>query len=149
MPSFTADEPGTYVAQLIVHDGTVASTADTVTISTQNTAPVAAAGPDQSVLVADAVTLDGSGSSDADGDGLSYAWSLTSVPAGSGAVLDDDPTAVMPSFTADEPGTYVAQLIVHDGTVPSAADTVTISTQNIRPRWPRRVRTSRSWWPTR
>ena len=144
MPSFTADEPGTYVAQLIVHDGTVPSTADTVTISTQNTAPVAAAGPDQSVLVADAVTLDGSSSSDADGDALSYAWSLTSVPAGSGAALDDV-TAVMPSFTADEPGTYVAQLIVHDGAVASAADTVTISTQNTAPVGRGGFRTSRSW----
>jgi hypothetical protein len=93
-----------------------------------NTAPVADAGPDQTtnVLVGDVVILDGSGSSDADGDTLSYLWSFVSVPPGSAAVLTDS-TSDMPSFTADVAGTYVAQLVVNDGgRRNSAPDEVTI-----------------------
>ncbi len=132
MPTFEADLPGTYVAQLVVNDGTVDSDPDTVTIDTENSPPVADAGPDQTVFVTDTVTLDGSGSSDVDGDGLTYFWSLTSVPAGSLAALSNA-GAVMPTFTADLPGTYVAQLIVNDGTVDSDPDSVTIDTENSPP----------------
>ncbi len=132
MPTFVIDLPGTYVVELIVNDGTVSSAPDTVAISTENTAPVADAGPDQTAFVTDTVTLDGSGSSDADGDPLSYAWSFSSVPAGSIAMLSDT-TAEMPTFVIDLPGTYVVQLIVHDGTVSSAPDTVSISTDNSAP----------------
>src|SRR5262249_24281735 len=42
-PSFVADLPGTFVVQLIVNDGTVDSNPATVTINTQNSAPVAKA----------------------------------------------------------------------------------------------------------
>ncbi len=131
-PTFVVDLPGTYVAQLIVNDGMVGSAPDSVSISTDNSAPVAAAGADQSVLVGDTVTLDGSGSHDADGDGLTYAWSLASVPAGSAAMLSNA-AAVKPTFVVDLPGTYVAQLIVNDGMVGSAPDSVSISTDNSAP----------------
>ena len=126
MPTFVIDLPGTYVVQLIVNDGTVSSAPDTVSISTDNTAPVADAGPDQSAFVTDTVALDGTGSSDADGDPLTYAWSFSSVPAGSSATLSSL-TAEMPTFVIDLPGTYVVQLIVNDGTVSSAPDTVSIT----------------------
>jgi hypothetical protein len=131
-PTFVADLPGTYVVQLTVNDGAADSAPDTVTISTQNTAPAADAGPDQSVFLGDTVTLDGSGSSDPDGDALTFNWSFVSRPAGSGATLSDT-TAVQPGFTTDLPGTYVAQLIVSDGTSDSTTDTVTISTENSAP----------------
>ena len=131
-PSFTIDVFGDYVVQLIVNDGTVDSAPDTVTISTDNTAPVADAGSDQSGQVGDPITLDGSGSSDVDGNGLTYAWSFMSVPGGSAASLDD-PSLVGPSFTIDVFGDYVVQLIVNDGTADSAPDTVTISTDNTAP----------------
>ena len=131
-PTFVVDLPGTYVAQLIVNDGMVGSAPDSVSISTDNSAPVAAAGADQSVLVGDTVTLDGSGSHDADGDGLTYAWSLASVPAGSAAMLSNA-AAVKPTFVVDLPGTYVAQLVVNDGMVGSAPDSVSISTDNSAP----------------
>jgi hypothetical protein len=92
-----------------------------------NTPPMADAGPDQTsdVFVGDGVILDGSASSDPDGDALTYSWSLM-VPAGSTAALSDE-TAVDPSFVADEPGTYTAWLTVNDGIIDSAVDDVTIT----------------------
>ncbi|MEN8763758.1 MAG: PKD domain-containing protein [Thiogranum sp.] len=94
--------------------------------SDANTAPVADAGADQTVAVNANVQLDGSASSDADNDPLSYAWSFTSRPTDSQAVLSD-PTAVTPTFSADRAGSYQVQLIVNDGRVDSAADTVSIT----------------------
>jgi len=74
---------------LVVNDGTANSASDTVTITTRNSAPVANAGPDQTVFVTQTVTLDGHGSSDVDGDTLSFAWSFVSRPNGSAATLAD------------------------------------------------------------
>ena len=131
-PQFTVDKPGEYHVQLLVSDGQAESEADIVIVSTENSPPVARAGPDQTVRVNDPVNLDGSGSSDADGDPLSYAWALLSKPAGSSAALVD-PTTVNPHFVVDKSGTYVAQLIVRDGKADSAPATVTISTENSKP----------------
>ena len=129
MSGFVADVAGDYVAQLVVDDGTAGSTPDTVTIMTSpgNSAPVADAGTGQTVAVGEQVNLNGSDSSDADGDTLSYRWSFTSIPPGSNAVISD-PSAAMPVFTVDLPGDYVAQLVVNDGLGDSAPDTVTIAT---------------------
>ncbi|MEN6441922.1 MAG: PKD domain-containing protein, partial [Syntrophobacter sp.] len=131
-PAFVVDMPGTYIAQLIVNDGRVDSTPATVTIITVNSKPVANAGPDQTVYVGSTVTLNGGGSRDADNDPLSYRWSMTSRPAESLAELINA-TDARPSFSVDKPGTYIAQLIVNDGTVDSAPATVTISTINSKP----------------
>ena len=98
----------------------------------QNNPPVANAGADQSKYVGDTVTLDGSGSYDVDGNPLTYTWAFTTVPAGSSAALSSS-TSANPTFTVDKAGTYVVSLIVNDGTVNSAADTVTISTLNSAP----------------
>ena len=125
-PSFSADQGGDYVVQLVVNDGTVDSLPDTVTISTLNSAPVANAGPDQLVPPDNTVTLDGSASSDVDGDSLTYSWSFTTRPSESSATLAN-PTTVNPTFVADLAGTYVVQLIVNDGIVNSQTpDEVTI-----------------------
>ena len=131
-PTFTADLVGPYEVQLIVNDGSAASALDTVLIHAYNTQPLADAGPDQTVFVTETVALNGTSSSDADGDPLTYLWSLASSPAGSAASLDD-PTAVTPTFVVDQPGMYVVQLLVHDGREASDPDTVTISTQNSQP----------------
>ncbi|HEU4687149.1 MAG TPA: Calx-beta domain-containing protein, partial [Vicinamibacterales bacterium] len=126
--SFIADRTGTYVVQLIVNDGLVGSAPDTVTVSTTNTTPVANAGADRlDVVVGTAVTLNGFASSDADGQSLSFSWSLIARPLGSTATLADATTA-SPAFTPDVPGDYVAQLIVNDGFVDSTPDTVLIQT---------------------
>jgi hypothetical protein len=130
-PTFVADVAGTYVASLVVNDGTVNSSPATVTITA---APVANAGPAQSVIVPTTVVLNGSGSTAAPGQTLTYSWTLSSRPAGSTAVLTGSAT-VQPTFTADVVGTYVASLVVNNGTVSSAPSTVTItgSTGNAPP----------------
>ena len=71
MPTFTPDVAGEYVVTLVVNDGTDDSEADTVTITgvVGNTAPVADAGTDQSVLIGDTVQLVNN-STDADDDTL-------------------------------------------------------------------------------
>jgi hypothetical protein len=131
-PTFLVDQAGTYVVQLVVTDGLLDSAPASVRISTQNSPPVANAGPDQTVLVGTTVTLDGSGSTDVDGDALTFSWAFTSRPAGSAATLSD-PAAVRPTFVADRAGSYAVHLIVNDGTVDSAPATVHVSTQNSRP----------------
>jgi hypothetical protein len=126
-PTFVVDRDGDYVVQLIVSDGTVNSVPNSVTITSDNVAPVADAGPVQTVAVSALVILAGSASSDANGDPLTYSWTFVSIPVGSLAVLAGS-TTVSPTFTADLAGNYVVQLIVHDGTVDSAPDSVIITT---------------------
>ncbi len=124
--SFNPDKSGVYEAQLIVTDSNnTRSLASRVTITVVNNAPVANAGTDRSVVVGDSVILDGILSSDANGDNLTYQWSLT-LPTGSTAALAQA-TSVKPQFTADVAGIYTAQLIVNDGTIDSAVDTVFIT----------------------
>ena len=90
-----------------------------------NAPPTANAGPDQTVLLGSNVQLDGTGSRDPDGNPLTFAWSVTTRPAGSGAALSDA-AARSPTFVADVVGSYVVQLVVNDGKVSSAPDTVRI-----------------------
>ena len=99
---------------------------------TSNSAPVAHAGTEQSGYVYDTITLDGSGSTDVDGNLLTYGWAFTTVLSGSSATLND-PEAVKPTFTIDKAGIYVASLVVNDGTLNSVADTVIINTLNSAP----------------
>jgi hypothetical protein len=127
-PTFIPDLAGPYSIMLTVTDTDFTQSVSTVTItaSVANAVPVADAGPAQSVVAGTAVTLDGSASSDANGDPLTYGWSFASIPNGSNAVLSS-PTAVNPTFTADLAGAYVLNLVVHDGKVNSAPATVTVT----------------------
>ncbi len=116
-PELTIDEPGTYVVRLDVEDGVGAGETALILLDTGNIAPVAKAGPDQTVTLNDLVALDGAGASDLDGDAIDYRWAMLSRPAGSTASLSDA-TAIRPEFSADLAGTYVVQLYVYDGTYP-------------------------------
>ena len=127
-PSFTANAAGDYVFQLVVKDGVLASPVSTVVISTNNTAPVANAGPDQHINAGALVNLDGSGSTDVNGDLLSYQWAFLSRPAGSAATLSN-PATPFPSFTADLAGSYLVQLTVTDGQA-SSTDEAAVTTSS-------------------
>ncbi|MDP6931713.1 MAG: PKD domain-containing protein, partial [Myxococcota bacterium] len=114
-PRFTPDVPGNFRLELTVSDG-VDSDTDQVTVSVYvNRAPEADAGEDQDAVVDDTVTLDGSGSSDPDGDDIAYEWTLI-APEGSTASLDDD-SSETPSFDADVPGVFFVILNVYDGEI--------------------------------
>ena len=127
-PTFTPDVAGNYVAGLVVNDGTTNSSADAVSITATvaNAAPVANPGAAQSVTTGTLVTLNGSASSDANGDALTYAWTLASKPTGSVASLTGS-ASVLSTFTADLAGTYVASLIVNDGKMNSPPKTITVT----------------------
>ena len=97
---------------------------------TLNHPPVANAGPDQTVDEGASVTLDGSGSSDPDGDTLSYSWTQTVGPTvtltGANTV---SPKFTAPEVTADTVLTF--QLTVDDGKGGTDTDTVTVTVKNI------------------
>jgi hypothetical protein len=133
-PTFVADMQGEYLARLIVNDGQLDSEAATVKITFNNVAPVANAGDDQSIKQpGDTVTLQGS-ATDANGDTtLTYAWSFTSKPDESKALLENSGT-LMPTFKADLYGDYVVLLTVSDGFGGIGTDTVNISFQNVAPK---------------
>lgn len=95
------------------------------TLQRINVKPIADAGKDGDVLVGTTINLDGSRSSDADGDPITYQWALISKPEGSDAVLGR-PDSVNPDLTADREGSYVLSLVVNDGSASSEAARITI-----------------------
>lgn len=90
-----------------------------------NTQPVANAGDDIVLNVSSIVTLNGSGSYDADGDGLTYQWTLLKKPQTSQAQLSQS-TSVQPKLHIDKDGYYTVKLIVYDGKKYSEPDFVLI-----------------------
>jgi hypothetical protein len=139
-PLFTWDIPGDWTFRLQVHDGTVASAPDVVTYTVigeaANSSPTANAGGDVTVEVigeceisssyvwacddcpATTAELDGSGSSDADGDTLTFAWSeatgvleftSTSLP-----LTQVELPAMAAEYEEDNVVTYDLQLDVTD-----------------------------------
>jgi hypothetical protein len=106
--------------------GKVSPVSAPVTINvSQYAAPIADAGPDQSNVDPDlTVTLDGSGSSQADGHALTYTWTQTAGPT----VTLSDNHAVKPTFTSPQgPATVTFSLIVNDDFHSSTPDEVSVS----------------------
>ena len=123
-PTFLADVYGTYLVRLVVSDPWTQS-GDTMTVSFANVQPVANAGTSQSARVGETVTLDGSSSSDANGDPLGFRWAITSLPGGSVATIAN-PTAMITTFVPDLAGTYGIQLVVNDGFLDSVPGTTQV-----------------------
>ena len=90
-----------------------------------NKPPVAAAGIDQSVPTGSSVALNGTASSDPDGDALTFNWQQTGGPT----VALSDATSAQPSFVAPgEPAALTFSLIVTDSKgLASVADTVQVA----------------------
>ncbi len=108
-PTFTAPEQlakdATLVFSLVVTDARgLASSVDRVTVTVTagpNDAPTAEAGDDQTVSEGATVTLDGSGSSDPEGEALRYRWTQW-VRGSEPAVTLSSSTAQSPTFTAPD-----------------------------------------------
>ncbi|MFY9153102.1 MAG: PKD domain-containing protein, partial [Prolixibacteraceae bacterium] len=132
-PTFTAPEVSAdtqYTFSLVVSDGSSDSPADEVVITVLqvNKIPQANAGNIQSVDEGATVTLNGSTSTDPDGDALTYKWT-----APSGITLSSE-TAEKPTFTAPEVSAdteYTFLLIVNDGFAESLPDDVVIKVLNV------------------
>ena len=90
-----------------------------------NRAPVAAAGDNQSTNIGQSVSLSGAGSTDPDGDSLSYRWEIVSSPQPSSPEISS-PANVTTDFSADTPGSYGIQLSVSDGSA-NSTDVVTVT----------------------
>ena len=139
-PTFTADIAGPYTAKLTVKDSrglaSIAEASVIIVASITNSKPVANAGAKQFVAFgpSSTVTLDGTYSTDADNDQITYKWALLQKPSTSTAVLSST-TSARPTFTAAVAGDYVAQLIVNDGKVDSAPSSVIVvaSAANVQP----------------
>ena len=148
-PTFTAptlnsgDNNVTYIFTLTVTDNNgFASVADTVIITvvapgaSPNAEPIADAGADRRLVTGGLVTLDGSGSRDPDGTGVTYSWMrATGADRGTGApvTLSSGSIAAQRTFTAVTPDagaddeTYGFTLTVTDDDNATHDDTVTIT----------------------
>jgi hypothetical protein len=120
---------GVYVLRLTASDGEFSSR-DVVQITAApappvNTAPVANAGPDQSVTLPAQAQMDGTVSDDGlpSPPSLTATWSLSSGPA---AVTFVNPNALDTQVRFSTAGTYVLQLTVSDGEL-SGSDLVQIT----------------------
>jgi hypothetical protein len=127
--SITPDIAGAYVLELTVSDGRGGQAIDSVRVTASaagmNRAPIADAGFDLNGTETIPISLEGTGSSDPDGDPLTYSWTFVSRPEGSTASIIAA-SAASASFTPDVEGVYVVQLEVSDGEF-SSTDTATIT----------------------
>ena len=90
------------------------------------TLPFAEAGENKGIITGQSITLDGSNSLDADGDILSYNWSIYSAPETSNASLTQRSSSKS-QLIPDIDGQYILSLVVNDNVDGSSIDFVTIT----------------------
>jgi len=103
-PGFSGLATFTYIAS----DGTLTDTATVrITVNKINNPPIADAGTNQTVLTNTFVILNGNGSTDPDGDPLTYLWTQT---GGTPVNLNND-SAISPIFTAPPSATVLTFML--------------------------------------
>lgn len=124
-PNVSGLQAGQYVLQLTVTDNLGGTATDNMQITVNaavNQPPVARAGQDREVS-GTSVFLDGSLSSDPDGNIVAYSWSKINGPAATIAT----PTTAGTNVTGLTPGTYTFRLIVTDNGGSASSDDVVIT----------------------
>lgn len=108
-------DAGTYLLTFAVSDGHASDAATiTLTVNANNNPPVAVSGGPYSGGTNLPIQFNGTGSSDPDGNNLTYAWDFGDGSTGSGAT---------PTHAYAFPGTYIVTLVVTDDGAPSLSDT--------------------------
>jgi ELWxxDGT repeat protein len=115
---------GTFTVTLTVSNGQATSAPATTTVTIHNLPPVANPGGPYTGVRNQAIAFNGSGSSDPDGDPLTYAWDFGDGTQGSG---------VAPTHAYSTLGTFTVTLAVSDGNTSSAPATTTVTINNIPP----------------
>ncbi len=114
-PGFT--DAGNATAVVRASDGTLSDQKSfSVTVNNVNRAPVSDAGGPYSGTVGVPVSFSGAGSSDPDGDALTYAWDFGDLSTGSG---------VSPTHAYATTGTFTVSLTVTDNGTPALSNTDT------------------------
>lgn len=108
----------------------VGTTRNTSIVTILNSAPgtVADVSTGLTANECDTIEFDASGSTDQDGDTLTYTWSLYSKPTGSNAITADfsSTTATDPTFLVDMAGSFIFNLSANDRST-SVSDAVTVT----------------------
>ncbi len=120
-PSVGPFEAGVHTVTLTVTDGHGASATDETIVTVLNRAPVANAGPDQTINHAQTVTLNGTGSFDHDGAIVSHVWSIGGVQVASGSPAVVGPFAV---------GNHTVTLTVTDDMGATDTDSLVVTVVN-------------------
>jgi PKD repeat protein len=127
-PTHVYGAPGNYTVTLRVtdDDGGVGADSLVVSVSQDNRPPVADAGGPYTVAEGSTVSVDGSASTDPDGNPLSYAWDLDDD-----GEFDDAFTATPPVSFPDD-GSYPVALRVSDSLL-SSTDGAVVTVTNVAP----------------
>ncbi len=115
---------GSFTVTLTVTDSHGATSSSTFQVSVADRPPLANAGGPYAAAEGAPVNLDGTGSSDPDGDPLTYSWDF-----GDGSPVS---TAQSPSHTYADNGNYPVTLSVNDGHLTATA-TALVAVANVPP----------------
>jgi probable HAF family extracellular repeat protein len=125
-PTHAYARSGGYTVTLVVSDGWINSIPARVPVTVTNAAPVALLSGPTSGFKLTALTWNGSGSSDANGDALSYIWNF-----GDGSSATTSTPTTTHSYAAV--GSYRVTLTVNDGETSSSPATADVAIQSRPP----------------
>lgn len=141
--NLTPDVLGDYTIKLTTKDAQGAASSYTTVIKVNNQRPVAVITsnatpqslpgiPALRLPIGTEITLRGGASRDADGDQLTYTWSVKNRPVGSTAALVN-PNQMNAIFTPDKEGMYTFVLRVQDADGAYSEQSIVLDTGNLAP----------------